>query len=323
MNVFAAIPNSLSWQLASSFSSASGEPAINTAPVLATTDTGLALTYGTSDGSITLQRLNLLDSKGYLLDGEQLWAATTLNQENGGFTSDLATVPLSVDGNLLIANVRNGAQNEQIWLNAVPNLGNPDSTTWLNTSVQLPDGSGGWTIQQQSGTVDIGTFTPLWIDDVGGLSPSAPVFAELNGVLYAAVVGYNSSTNGDDGLLFWNSSTDGGKTWSSWQQVAYGPPTTYATSNNAPGLTAFEGHIYLGFVTTDKSTLDMLQLTNASVNEWIGVNQQQASLTSDYVALTSENGELAAYYVDTKNSELYRTATATPTTPAPITTPST
>lgn len=312
VNVFAAIPNSLSWQLASSFSSASGEPAINTAPVLATTDTGLALTYGTSDGSITLQRLNLLDSKGYLLDGEQLWATTTLNQENGGFTSDLATVPLSVDGNLLLANVRNGAQNDQIWLNAVPNLGNPDSTTWLNTSVQLPDGSGGWTIQQQSGTVDIGTFTPLWIDDVGGLSPSAPVFAELNGVLYAAVVGYNSSTNSDDGLLFWNSSTDGGKTWSAWQQVAYDTTTTYATSNKAPGMAAFEGHIYLGYVETN-SNLNILQLTNASANEWFGVNQKQNPLTCDYVALTSENGELAAYYVGT-NGDLYRTATATPTT---------
>ena len=145
------------------------------APVLTTTDTGLALTTTNSDGSISLQRLNLVGSNGVPLPGVQIsdtgsvdvsqanlqWQTTILTESNSGISSSLASVPVSVNGNLLLTNVRTSySENTEIWINAVANASDPTSTTWLNSTVQLPDGEGGWTIQQQSGTVTIGTFTP-------------------------------------------------------------------------------------------------------------------------------------------------------------------
>jgi hypothetical protein len=285
--------------------------------VLTTTDTGLALTYTNSDGSISLQRLDVLTANGTPVEGVQVnsdgsvdlsnadlsWQSTVLTTANSGLDSSLATVPVSVSGNLLLANVRNSSSdNTEIWINAVPNLSDPESTTWLNSSVQLPNGSGGWTLQQQSGTVAIGTFTPSWATDEGGLSPSAPAFAELNGVLYAAVVGYNSSTGANNGLLYWNSSTDGGRTWSAWQQVP-----NYA-SNQAPALAAFQGAIYMAYVGTN-TNLYIASLTDSATNTWSQDNV--SGQTCKYVGLTVENGDLAAYYVGT-NGDLYRTASDTP-----------
>lgn len=318
IRVYAGTGSGSSLQLASTFPAPSGGPTIGSAPVLTTTDTGLALTYTNSDGSISLKRLDVLAANGTPVEGVVInsdgsvdlsnadlsWQSTILTSTNSGLSSSLATVPVSVNGNLLLANVRNStSEDTQIWINSVPNLSDPDSTTWLNSSVQLPDGSGGWALQQQSGTVAIGTFTPSWATDEGGLSPSAPVFAELNGVLYAAVVGYDSSTATNNGYLYWNSSQDGGRTWDAWQQVP-----NYS-SHQAPALAAFQGSIYMAYVGTN-SNLYVAKLTDASSNSWSQVNVNNQ--TCQYVGMTVESDNLAVYYVGT-NSDLYRTATSTPT----------
>ena len=315
INVYAGAQSGSSLQLTSSFTAPSGGPAISSAPVLTSTPTGLALTYTNADGSISLNRLSFVADDGTPLPGVQFnadgsintsnadlqWQSTVLNEGNSGLSTSLASTPVSVNGNLLLTNIRNSAsQDDQIWINAVPNLSDASSTIWLNSSVQLPNGSGGWSFQQKGGTVNIGTLTPDWKGDAGGLSPSAPSFTELNGVLYAAVVGYsNGSANG---LMYWNSSSDGGRTWGSWQQVP-----NYA-SDQAPALAAYQGNIYMAYVGTN-SGVYIAELTDPGTNSWSQV--QAGNQTCQYIGLTSENGELAAYYVGT-NSELYRTATTTP-----------
>jgi len=118
-------------------------------PTITTTDTGLAVctTDGTAS-SINLQRLNVLNIDGSLStsNASLQWQSITLTASEG-LSSDLPTVPLSINGSLLLGSV--GGQ--QLQLNAIPVLSNPGSTTWLNSTVQLPDGQGGWTVQQQSG----------------------------------------------------------------------------------------------------------------------------------------------------------------------------
>ena len=65
----------------------------------------------------------------------------------------------------------------------------------------------------------------------------------------------------------------------------------------------------MGYVGTNNG-IYIASLTDAATNSWtqVQVNNQGCQ----YIALTSENDELAAYYVGT-NSNLYRTATSTPT----------
>lgn len=168
INVYAGTQSGATLQLASSFLAPAGLSIVS-APVLTTTDTGLALTYTNSDGSISLQRLNLVSSNGTPLPGVQFtndggidvsqadlqWQSTILTESNSGISSSLASTPVSVNGNLLLTNVRNTtSQDSQIWINAVPNASDPDSTTWLNSTVQLPDGNGGWILSQQAGGVE-------------------------------------------------------------------------------------------------------------------------------------------------------------------------
>jgi len=299
INVYAAIANSQSWKLASSFTAASGSSQINTAPVLATTDTGLALTYGSSDGAIHLQRLDLLDAKGNLIDGNPPWVSTILNQANGGITSNLASVPLSIDGNLLLTNVRNSSQNNQIWLNAIPTLGDPASSTWLNSTVQLPNGIGGWNISQQTGTVNIGTISPAWQSLPSGQSPDAPSFAQINGVLYSAVLGTNN-------YLYWRSSTDGGLNWQQpWTQL----PDSF-TSTQAPSLAAINDTLYLSYIGDGNTEINITSLLDIATNDWSS-QYQIPNQEAQFGSLINENGTLALYYEGTNNT-LYRTATNTP-----------
>ena len=328
INVYSALSGGSSLQLTSSFSPQPGAPAIASAPVITSTDTGLALTYTNSDGSITLQRLNLLNANGTPVAGVQFkddgsidvskanlqWLSTTLDAGNSGISSSLASTPVSVDGTLLLANVRNSTSaNTQIWVNAVPNSSDPDSTTWLNTTVQLPDGKGGWAISQQAGAdhpVAFGVITPAWEQPNGGLSPWAPSYAELNGVLYSAVRGWNSANNNRQ--LYWNRSTDNGRTWSPWQQLPGG-----MTSDKPPTIAAYKGRLYLAFIGQDNAqSLNLTKLEDADNNQWasqIPVRKGISDLsnqTAEFATLVNEDTQLAIYYVGTENYWLYSTSTS-------------
>ena len=322
IRVLTSTPSSLRWSEASSFG-ASAE-ALATGPSLALTDTGLALTYGTADQGVLLQRLDLLNldgsSRNTAASAEQLiqqtWQATTLN----GLSSGVGTVPLMVNGTLLLGNVRADAQNTQIWLNAIAAPQNPDSTTWLNTTVQLPDGQGGWLVRQQAGAdhpVDIGVLDPSWQSVNGGLSPWAPSFAELNNVLYAAVRGWSGS-NDNNKTLYWNRSFDNGFTWSSWQQLPSG-----MTSDRPPTIAAYNNTLYLVYIGQDKSqTLNLTKLDNADTNHWADQIQIRAGVsgasnqTAEFATLVNEEvdkgNQLALYYVGTGNNELYSTSSTDP-----------
>jgi hypothetical protein len=323
INVYAALGGGSSLQLTSSFSPQPGAPAIASAPVITSTDTGLALTYTNSDGSITLQRLNLLNANGTPVAGVQFkddgsidvskanlqWLSTTLDAGTSGISSSLASTPVSVDGNLLLANVRNSTSaNTQIWVNAVPNSSDPDSTTWLNTTVQLPDGKGGWAISQQAGA--FGDVDPSWQEPNGGLSPWAPSYAELNGVLYSAVRGWNSANNNRQ--LYWNRSTDNGRTWSPWQQLPGG-----MTSDKPPTIAAYNGRLYLAFIGQDNAqSLNLTKLENANNNQWASQipvragSSNASNQTAEFATLVNEDSQLALYYVGTDKNELYSTSSS-------------
>jgi len=233
VNVYENIANSLSWQLASTFTPAAGDAAIDTAPVLATTDTGLALTYGTSDGAINLQRLDLLDANGQLNDTNPSWLQTTLNLANTGLDSTLASVPLVVNGTLLLSNVRT---DNAIWLNAIPVNDAPSSSSWKNSSGQQSVSNGDAIDPQLS-------RTSSWQNLEGGLSPYAPAFAVLNGVLYAAVQGENNG-------IWWSTSKDGGQSWQAWQEIivdSVNADFTYTTTS-PPTLAVYNDTLYLGYV---------------------------------------------------------------------------
>ncbi|MFZ0408214.1 MAG: DUF4114 domain-containing protein [Cyanobium sp.] len=295
VNVYAALTNSLSWELASTFSSAAGEAAISTAPVLASTDTGLALTYGSSDGAINLQRLDLLEANGTLRDANQLWLKTTLNHANSGLSSTLATVPLSVNGTLLLSNVR--SDDNAIWLNAIPVRDSANSSTWLNSNVPLPAGNGNAIDSQYSRTTD-------WQSLAGGSSTFAPAFAELNGVLYAAVRGEN------DGL-WWSSSKDGGQSWEGWQQITNAYSTEYSTTTISPSLAAYDGCVYMSYAY--KNTLVTTYFDGYDWSELPAIPQDTNGnyFTVQFASLIVEDGSLSAYYVG-DDGNIHRTSSTEP-----------
>jgi len=310
IQLYAALGGGSSLQLVSSFTAASGGPAISSDPVLTSTDQGLALTYTNSDGSISLQRLNLVNADGTPLPGVQInadgsldvsqaelqWLSTTLNASNSGLTTSLASTPVSLNGNLLLANVRNNSSpNQQIWLNAVPNASDPGSTTWLNSTVQLSDGSGGWSISQQAGSIAPSAVSVSWAA-LGGQSPRPPALTEANGVLYAAV-------QGTDNRIYWNSSTNGGQSWGAWQILPSG-----MTTNQAPALAVVNGTLYLAFLGNGNPQINITSLSGS--NSWS--NQYQIpNQGAKTICMLNENNNLVLYYQGT-NDHLYRTSTSTP-----------
>ena len=311
IKVYTGLGGGSSLQLASSFTAPSGGPAIVSDPVITTTDTGLVLTYTNSDGSISLQRLNVLNANGSPVAGVQFndngsinvsqanlqWLSTTLNSGSSGLSTSLASTPVSLDGNLLLANVRNNTNpNQQIWINAVPNTSDPTSTTWLNSTVQLRDGSGGWSISQQAGSSAPTAVSASWAVLSGGQSPRPPALTEANGVLYAAV-------QGTDNRIYWNSSSNGGQSWSAWQLL----PSSMST-NQAPALAMVNGTLYLAFVGIGNPQINITSLSGSNTwsPQYLIPNQ-----TAKSICLVNENNNLALYYQGS-NDNLYRTSTSNP-----------
>ena len=324
IKVYAGLPGGLSWQLASTFTAGSTQPAIgsSSAPVLAATDTGLALTYTDSSGAVNLQRLDLISLAGAAREGvrfhsnggfsldkdtDLLWQSTVLNSSNAGLSTNLPTVPLSVEGTLLLANVRNSAsQSDQIWLNAVPAASDPESTTWLNSTVQLADHKGGWSISQQK--VLTSALAPSWSDTIGQ-SPTAPVFAQdpTTGVIFAVVQG-----NSNNAQIYWNYSIDGGSSWIGWMA---GPGYTDA----APALTVLEtssGNVLvLAYLNNSNIYVSNLAIVNGN-NAW-STPYQITDLAAESISLVTEANEVALYYqgINDPNvsvNEIYRAYTSTP-----------
>ncbi|MEB3348556.1 MAG: DUF4114 domain-containing protein [Cyanobacteriota bacterium] len=277
------------------------------------------LTYTNADGSISVNRLDLLSAGGTPLPGVTFtanggvdvsqaalnWQTTTLNASSGGISSSLASTPVVVDGTLLLANVRNsGNADNQIWLNAVANPSDPASTTWLNSTVQLADGSGGWSISQQGGDTQT-AVSPGWAVVSNGQSPQPPAFAEANGVLYAAVRGTN-------GQIYWNYSSNGGSSWalSNWAELPSG-----MTTGTAPALAVVNNTVVLAYVGKGNSQIN---ITTAPI---ISGSPGSLSWKSQYqipnqgaktISMVTEGSSVALYYQGT-NDNLYRTATSTPT----------
>ena len=291
INVYSALPNSQSWQLNSTFPSNSDQLTINTAPVLATTDTGLALTYGTSDGSINLQRLDVLDAQGN--DVQQAWVTTTLNQVTGGLSSNLATVPLSVDGNLLLTSVLSA--NSEIWLNAIPNIGDPQSVTWLNTTVQL-----GSVLSQRAGSDNtVGDLVAgTWSDtNIGGASPSLVSFASYEDTVYAAVEGTGANN------LWFNISNNNGEDWTGWAELPTGMGTYHPVS-----IAYYQGMLYLCYISAGPNNLNLTWYDGAN-GKWasqVSVNGIVATSASMIV----EGDNLAIYYTNS-SSDILKTYTST------------
>ena len=299
INVYAALGSGSSLRLASSFSAPVGGPSIVSAPVLASTDTGLVLTYTNSDGSISLNRLDLLSANGTPLPGVQLaadgsldvsqaalqWQTTSLDATNSSISSSLASTPVSVAGNLLLANVRNASNpTNQIWLNAIANASDLASTTWLNTTVQLPDGNGGSILSQRAGIENsIGGLTAGTWQDVAGGEALSPVALTRNGDSVYMVV--RGTTNN----LYWNSSNDNGRTWNNWQ----GLPNSMGTFE-APSIAYFNNTLYICYVAAGSHDLNLSYLEGG--NNW-KTQYPIPGQSAKAAAMIVEGGKLAVYYI--------------------------
>ncbi len=294
VDIYAANASGKTFSLTSSFSPGSGGKAGTTSPGITTTDTGLALSYANADGSISLQRLNFLQLDGTPVEGVVINADGSIDTSNAniqwqginlaanvGLSSALATVPVNVNGTLLLANVRNSAsENTQIWINAVPNLSDPASTTWLNTTVQL-----GSILSQRTGfenSIGSGLAAGPW-QNVGGGAALSPAALTRNGnTVYMAVRG---TTNN----LYWNSSTDNGKTWnSSWQ----GLPSTMGTYT-APSIAYFNNTLYLCYVAAGSNDLNITYLQGG--NTW-KTQYQIPGQSATAAAMIAEGDHLAVYF---------------------------
>ncbi len=191
INLYSPSPSGSSLILASSFSANGSDPAINSdvAPGLTATNTGLALTYTNTDQSISLERLDFFSLDGEAKDGvilsvdgfdasaaDLLWQRTTLNSTNSDLSTSVASAPVVVDGNLLLTSI--DADSAAVQITAIPNSSDPISTTWLNSTIQLPDSNGQSSISfgDLNGDGYNDYFDPessIWIAS----APEAPVFS--------------------------------------------------------------------------------------------------------------------------------------------------
>ena len=307
----------------STFSPGDSNGAGTTTAGITTTNTGLAVSYRNTDGNVNLERLNILNLDGSPIKGVVItpdgsidttranlqWQGINLDSSSGVRTEQ-ATSPLNVNGTLQIGSISNhpGQQNA-VQLHAVPQLSSPESVTWLNSTIQLADNDGGWLVQQLAGAHAPAALALPWTD-TKGQSPTAPVFAQDagTGVVYTAV-------QGTDHKIYWNNSTDGGRSWAQWRALPSG-----MTTNAAPALTVHNGRMVLAYL--GQNTPPLINITTAPIVpgssslQW-ETQYQIGTLNGKSISMVVESSKGAsgvALYIQGSDDTISRSFTTTPVT---------
>ncbi|MEI7951258.1 MAG: hypothetical protein WCH37_01055, partial [Synechococcaceae cyanobacterium ELA182] len=267
------------WQQQDSIPLAGSIP-IN-APGLATTGTGLALTYTNADQQIVVNQLRLLEAAGdsptWLINNNPQWQSSTL----AGVSSSLGSAPVVVNELLLVGSVNDSLA---VGVQAVSSSDAVPWLTWMDSTVQLPDVNGGFILSQRAGADNlIGALTPgAWQDVAGGAALSPPALTRNGDTVYMAV-------RGTDDHLYWNSSSNNGQTWNNWQ----GLPTSMGTYT-APSIAYFNNQLYLCYVAAGSNDLNITYLESG--NTWktqYPIPGQSATAAS----MIAEGSNLAIYFI--------------------------
>lgn len=310
----------------STFSPGDSNGAGTTTAGITTTNTGLAVSYRNTDGTVSLERLNILNLDGSPIQGVLItpdgsidasganlqWQGINLGGSSG-VTSELATSPLNVNGTLQIGSISNrpGQQNA-VQLHAVPQLNSPESVTWLNSTIQLADNDGSWLVQQLAGAHAPAALALPWTD-TKGQSPTAPVFAQDagTGVVYTAV-------QGTDHKIYWNNSTDGGRSWGQWRALPSG-----MTTNAAPALAVHNGRLVLAYL--GQNIPPLINITSAPIVpgssslQWetqYQITTGNGDLKGKSISMVGESSDGArgiGLYIQADDDAISRAFTTTPT----------
>lgn len=262
VNVYAGTVGNASLELTSSFTAPSTGPAISSAPAILTTSTGLVLSYTNADGSVNLNRLDILNPNGTLAAGVVLdsvgridtslasltWDTIVLDQANSGLYTTLGSALLSVNELLFLANISGGSNS--VLLSAIPSTAEASDTIWLNSTIQLSDGNGGWSIAQAangepfasaSSLTPAGDLNQDGFDDLFVTANNVSAFNAGTGSSNTGLRIITGAANKDD-IISGNDST------ATRQLVHLAAPVAGSQANTAPVLTMSGGDINRGNV---------------------------------------------------------------------------
>ena len=257
------------------------------APGLAATGTGLALTYTNANQQIVVNQLQLLqavsDAPTWQINDNPQWQSSTL----AGVSSSLGSAPVVVNELLLLGTVN---ESLAVGVQAVSSSDVVPWLTWMDTTVQLPDGNGGSILSQRAGAdYGIGGLTAgAWQDVAGGAALSPPSLTRNGDTVYMAV-------RGTDDHIYWNSSSDNGQTWNNWQ----GLPTNIGTYT-APSIAYMGGdypYLYICYVAAGSNDLNLVSMyeENFSKNDW-DPPYQIPGQSATAAAMIVEGSNLAVYF---------------------------
>ncbi len=254
------------------------------APGLAATGTGLALTYTDGNQQIVVNQLQLLqtvsDAPTWKINANPQWQSSTL----AGVSSSLGSAPVVVNELLLLGTVN---ESLAVGIQAVTSSDAVPWLTWMDTTVQLPDGNGGSLLSQRAGTdYGIGGLTAgAWQDVAGGAALSPPSLTRNGDTVYMAV-------RGTDDHIYWNSSSNNGQTWNNWQ----GLPTNIGTYT-APSIAYMGGdypYLYICYVAAGSNDLNIVYMYEGN-NYWYGPYQVPGQ-SATAAAMIVEGDNLAVYF---------------------------